>query len=746
MIAAACARWTALSRPAVAQVELPLADPHYPITARAKQAHHWTEGSYDVWWLEDDCRIDQGPSHATAKNAVLWIDKGDVQGRAPHKTIVYLEGDVVIERHSSSIGSSNGEGLSHSSRFGDRDDSSAFATLASATSKNAPSVRIEDATWFGRLYSDQLPDVQIANPAGEPAVKPAVYSDAMARRSAQASDIQPAQFEATIPGEESLPPGARSVHFRPRSTVPLQIQTFQGSEPNQSIVVFTSGVNVLIDGLQNIRAPFVFSGSLDLSADRMVVWGSGIGQQDVNGQVVQQGNAPLELYMEGNVVVREGDRVVQAQSMYYNVPQRTGIILNAEVLTPVPRYQGLLRLRADVLRQVDRDRYVADEGSITTSRIGIPTYEFKSGQLTFDDEQVPVVNPFTGQPEIDPRTGQPVTEHEQLVTGKNNLFLLDGVPVFYWPWFAADLQHPPLYFHSIAYRHDSVFGNQALIDLNPYAILGIRHPPKGTEWDVSLDYLSLRGFGAGTMFKYDRVGMFDWPGHYDGFLDAWYINDTGIDNLGLDRRTITFPQAFRGRTLFHHQQELPDDWQLQIEFGQVTDRNFLQEYYQHEWDEQKDQDTRIAARHVWDNMSLEVAGSALVNPFFTQTQDLPKADFFLLGQPLLNDTLTLYDHTNIGYLRQDQLDQPTDPTDYSQFHFLPYDVSTASFRAATRNEIDWPFQAGPVKIVPYALGEVAHWSDDLQGDQLDRAYGQFGLAQACRYGQSIRRFVANCGM
>ena len=202
---------------------------------------------------------------------------------------------------------------------------------------------------------------------------------------------------------------------------------------------------------------------------------------------------------------------------------------------------------------------------------------------------------------------------------------------------------------------------------------------------------------------------------------------TGIDNLGLDRRAITFPNAFRGRTLFRHQQELPYDLQLQLEVGQVTDRNFLQEYYQHEWDEQKDQVTRLGLRRVWDNMSLEASASALVDPFFLQTQNLPKLDFFWLGQPLFNDTLTLYDHSNIGYLKQNQIDQPTDPIDYSQFHFLPYDVSTASFRAASRNEIDWPFQVGPVKVVPYALGEYAHWSDDLTGDNLDRAYGQFGL-------------------
>ena len=385
-----------------------------------------------------------------------------------------------------------------------------------------------------------------------------------------------------------------------------------------------------------------------------------------------------------------------------------------------------MRLRAEVLRQVDRDRFVADNASLTTSRMGIPTYEFKSGTLTFDDEQIPAINPFTGQPEFD-AANQPIINHEQLVTGQNNIIQIEGVPVFYWPFFAADLERPPLYVQSLTYRHDNVFGNQILLNLNPYQIFGIRNKPQGTDWTVSLDYLSDRGFGGGTKFDYDRHGFFDWPGRYHGFVDAWYIDDHGIDNLGLDRRDITFPNAFRGRTLFRHEQDLPDDWQARLEVGQITDRNFLQEYYQQEWEEQKDQVTRFNLRHRGDNTSFEVSASGLVDPFFTQTQNLPRLDHYWLGQPLLDDTLTWYEHTNVGYLRQDQLTQPTDPTDFSQFHFLPYDVTGKGERLATRQEIDWPFQVGAVKVVPYALGELADWGNDLNGDNLQRAYGQAGI-------------------
>ena len=37
-----------------------------------------------------------------------------------------------------------------------------------------------------------------------------------------------------------------------------------------------------------------------------------------------------------------------------------------------------------------------------------------------------------------------------------------------------------------------------------------------------------------------------------------------------------------------------------------------------------------------------------LNPFFTETEWLPRLDHFWLGQPLLNDRLTWYEHSNVG--------------------------------------------------------------------------------------------------
>ena len=64
-----------------------------------------------------------------------------------------------------------------------------------------------------------------------------------------------------------------------------------------------------------------------------------------------------------------------------------------------------------------------------------------------------------------------------------------------------------------------------LTNWNGYQLLGIRNKPKGTDFDVSLDYLSKRGFGYGGTFTYDRADMFGIPGHVAGLADFWGIQD-----------------------------------------------------------------------------------------------------------------------------------------------------------------------------------------------------------------------------
>ncbi len=136
--------------------------------------------------------------------------------------------------------------------------------------------------------------------------------------------------------------------------------------------------------------------TLDLSTDRLVIWTVASQQPDINAPLSQDENQPLEVYMEGNVVFRQGDRIIYADRMYYDVRNHVGTVLGADMLTPAPGYEGKVRLHADVLQQTGEGRFRAQDAFVTSSRLGIPT-------LSPANERRP--SSTTSRPRVDPIGG-----------------------------------------------------------------------------------------------------------------------------------------------------------------------------------------------------------------------------------------------------------------------------------------------------------------------------------------------------
>jgi len=681
-----------------AQVELPPGNLSDRVTVAADAGSHWVEGVYDVYLLTGNCYINQGLTYARCAEAVVWIERGGPGGEPPHKVIAYLEGDVKIDYQQAGKAAGGGS--------------------------------LTDKKWSGRFYSALPIDVRPMKdlPSG---TKPPVYARATAAlgfASTSNGNVQPAQFAEPIAPPPPIigpPPGQIRVRVQGRSAVRPEATAFLNPNTKEWIGIIKSGVNIVVDGLDQF-------GSIDVDADNLVIWTEGALEPDAEGQSFQSQDKPLEIYMEGNVVFRQGERTIYAQRMFYDVRRQTGMVLAAEITTPVPKMEGmgLVKLRADVIQQTGPDHFLAQNASLTTSRFGVPGYELRSGLMSYQDIQRPRVNPFTGVPEVDP-TGSPIIDHEKLATSRNNLLYVEQVPVFYWPTIATNLDKPNYYIDGIRIKNDQVFGTQIYTDIDAYQILGIRNKLPGTKWDFSADYLSMRGPGGGTTFNYERQTLFGVPESTSGFVDMWAIQDHGFDNLGLDRRHLAPEKDFRGRVLAQHRQLLPNNFQLTGEVGLISDYNFLEQYFEREWDQMKDQTTDIEIKQYIDNSSWSAFAGVRLNNFFTETEWLPRLDHFTIAQPLLDDRLSWYEHSNIGYARFKSAVAPTDPTQLSQWGPLPWEAPAGSMRLgerlATRQEIDMPIQLGAVKVDPYLVGELAHWGEALDYNDENRAYGAFGV-------------------
>ena len=666
-----------------------------PISIVAPSAHRWQQGNREVWHLRGGCQILQGKQRATSQEAVLWIDR-HTSGRSGTASVTaYLEGNVVVSHPRS--------GPSHA-RLGAAND------------------QMRAKTWLANFETNTPPQLRIGRVEGAPRVPPAIFHRAeLKRRGEDRTVVRRTQF---APGEE-IPSGFPEVgkrRFRafPRSSAPWNISADRNPASGEWVVVISGGVNMIIDGVGSL-------GSIDVSTDRMVIWTTGKQMPDVAGQRLQDSREPLEIYMEGNVVFRQGERTIYANRFYYDVRSNQGTILNAEIVSPVPEVEGLLRIKSNVIQRLDEDHFAAQGALVTTSQFGVPGYWAQADSMSYEHRQVPAVNPLTGQPIIDPSTGEQIVEHNHWVESNNNFLYLEGFPVFYWPTLAANASDPTFYIDRVRLANDNVFGTQIYTDWDVYELLGARNRIPGTEWGASFDYLSDRGFAVGSNFSYDRVNLLGFEGPYRGFADAWFLpEEQGTDDLGRDRRDLAADRDFRGRVLWQHRHLLENNFQLTAQAGWISDRNFLEQYFENEWDRFKDQTTDVELKQLLDNQSWSILAGVRVNDFFTQTEWLPRFDHYLPGYSVWDDRFTIYSHFNAGYADLEIEDPPTNPDEPGQT-MMPWEVPAEGERVALRGEVDLPLNLGPVKVVPYLLGEAAHWGEDIMGDDLQRLVGQAGV-------------------
>lgn len=758
------------------------------VTINGQHISRWQSGSFEILHVRGNAEVRQQDIFAAANEAIIWVELPSVDpadfyatdaASKPHRVIVYMENDVIVELDS--------RGAVNDHSGGRRD-------------------RIEDQQWLGQLVTRSTVDLGTATFALPANQRPPIYASALmsaaragvtavdpnnanghqgnrtgaddqhlrqANRqsfqpramlvSAQTGQLtgaqQPAlpsiddvpnlgtpQFELPSLNQQPLsefgttqpqrapevgggisagPPAAASdakLAITARdSKVSLNFKTFPNPDrPDERISLGVGGVRIAIDASKIANAPLFQSDKesmLVILADSVVQW----------QRTLPDGTTNNELYLEGNVVFAKDRRVIYANRMYYNVERSQGTILSAEVLTPVPEYRGLVRLKADVVQQVDAQRLQAYGTAFTSSRLGVPRYWLQSSQMNLTQQPVQQRDPETDRLLFDPVTGQPKIGSEYLAESFANRVYIGQIPVFAWPRFSTNLSDPALYLTEFAVNNDQIFGTQIHGGFDLYKVLGIRTPPRGTRWIGVLDYLSERGVGFGSKFDYRRNGLFGVPGEVQGSYKSWFINDEGLDFLGRRRFNLVPEETFRGRIVGKHRHNIAPGFTVRGELGYVSDRNFLEQFYEREWDTNKDATTGLWVERNFGTQSYNLTADLQINDFFTQTSWLPRLDQFTLGQPILGDRAFFNSHSHLGYGRLRVASTPTDPTDAALFDPLAWETNVDGIRLGSRQEINVPLQLGPTKVVPYALTDFTYWQEALDGNDLFRAAGQVGV-------------------
>ncbi len=687
-----------------------------PITISANVGWSRSNGEHSVFFLDGDCCLRQGRQSVQGPHAVIWIEK-QPNDKGVREVVVYMESDV--------------------------DE----PPLCLEFDPNEIDAKMFDRKWTGRFSTADRIDTLIVRPLPPAANDPSIFERAQRSATRKSSAIRQTQFLQETPtpkkqpvAESTLP--FRRMRFNSRSDLPLDFRFDKFPDnPERGIAVINKGINLIIEGVSS--QSMLLGDVVDISADHAVIWGANPSRMQNDGNGDENGSNDFEIYLEGNIIFRDGERRIEAHRMYYETKTGLAYVLDSKLTSPMVGMQGVkgeIRLQAESLQKIGDGLYTAKNGFVSTSQLGEPTYSLHSRTMKLDQ-----------------------TQQRQFLVAENNYVAVGKLPVLYWPWMAADLKDPTFYLRSISFGSDTRDGQSIRTNWNPFQLLNIRNRPGWLDADLALDWIEKRGFGHGFDVDYTPPSCFGIPTDVNGHLRFWGIEDSGTDNLGGRRRNVKFPYDYRYRVFWNHTQELPSlgrfstsPWLLNAKVGKTSDHNFTNSYFQNEWISDENRTTSLELKKLCGNSSVSIFTEYALDDCYTNTNWLPRLDHTWLGESLLGDRLTWYEHTRVGYANYHTATAPYDAANDGLYtRYLPwelqtntlsnlpyqtpsrrvytsgnpdaYTIDTSGEVFSTRHELDLPFNVGPLRCVPYVLGDFSHWGKTRAGDSADRWYGQAGV-------------------
>ncbi|GMU20984.1 MAG: hypothetical protein AMXMBFR13_10800 [Phycisphaerae bacterium] len=427
-------------------------------------------------------------------------------------------------------------------------------------------------------------------------------------------------------------------------------------------------------------------------------------------------------YLQGDVVLTRGDRMIRASELYYDFENDRALILDAVMRAVAPGRNLPIYVRADQVRQLSTTEYFARKAAVTTSEFYTPHVHIGADRVYLTDA--------TPRDEAGRITNFVAGRYRMYDTTVN----VEGVPVLYWPYTAGDFRQTESPLQNVRMGYSDDFGATFQSKWYLFNLLGLERP-QGVEALLRLDYFSERGPGAGLDVDYETEDSY-------GLFRGYYIHDTGSDNLGPFRDNEPDTEN-RGRFTLRHRQFLPDNWQLTVEASYVSDPTFLEEYFNAEFEEGKEQETLLYLKKQEDNWAFSALAQWRVLDFLTQTEHLPDTAFHWIGEPLA-EIASFYSESRLGFVRYKPDDRRV--FDDSEGILFRSRVNTyesdLTFRGTTRNEIDLPIKLGDGNIVPFIMGRTGYWDNSAAESALGRAFGQIGVRMGTQFWRLFENVIS----
>ncbi|MBI4335540.1 MAG: LPS-assembly protein LptD [Candidatus Omnitrophica bacterium] len=288
-----------------------------------------------------------------------------------------------------------------------------------------------------------------------------------------------------------------------------------------------------------------------------------------------------EATAEGDVVITRGDSVLKGEKIVYNFEHETGSIINGVAKSDV-WYSGGRQIKKTTANEIE-----ITDGYITTCDLARPHYKIHSRHVRI----------YMGR----------------RIVAKNVTLTVAGAPVMYLPVYSQPLKEnfPKV---NLVPGRDKKWGNYLLSSYR----YNLSDDRKG---NLHLDYRNFKGLASGVDYNYksQKFG--------GGNLRTYYMDE---------RDRVAHSERQRWRAQYRHKWRINPDTTAVMEYHRASDKDFIKDYfYREEFEREPQPSTLISLIHARPGYTANILAKKRVNRFFTETEQLPEAEFNVKNQRLI---------------------------------------------------------------------------------------------------------------
>ena len=507
------------------------------------------------------------------------------------------------------------------------------------------------------------------------------------------------------PGPKVQPPGIREAGVPQEITILAQDDVRQVNftsfvENGMRVSIWSGGV-------------YITRGDLELAADNLVIWtpedairkpggtpSGGAAAEEKSGS-----RLAAEAYLEGHVRLIQSRRTMTCSQMYYDFQREQALAINTKISTFTLGRNVPVYYFAKEVRQLAKGVFVGTNSWMSTCEFGEPHSDVGAKEMRLED-----LTPGPGETPDE-------VQHQRVRFAATDVNAeIRQFPVTYWPRMAGDVTQAETALRTIRIENRHNRGTGIATQWHLLKLLGVENEPKGFDFYLDLDAWSKLGPAIGVESQYKR------DDYYGEFLSYFMRDTNGKDTVPNATNTGTQsvePPPDRGRATWRHRQYLPENWEMTIEASYISDKNFLDEFFQEENRTGKQQETLAYLKRQERDEAFTFLASTRVEDFYTRTEYYPQIGYNITGHSFWDDHLTYLQDSELAVARY----RPAE-----EFDLL--NDSPSTLVADTIHEVDMPLKAGPVNIVPFVEGRLSYFSDSMAGGSKGRLAAREGARGA----------------